>query len=335
MRPLLGFVLLALAVPWANAQDLHVDAAGPGITAPGPSVPAKKDHAAERTYVLGPDDQITVRALQVEEIPVEPLRISPDGTLRLPLAGRITAAGQTVEQLEQQIADKLRPFVLDPEVTVSITEFRSEPVSVLGAVRTPGVYQLQGHKTLAEMLSMAGGLDPAAGSIVTITRPVARGPIPIKGAGPDPTGEFNVAEISLTSILKAKDPADNIAIQSRDVITVPRAEMVYVVGQVQKAGGFVLNDAKTMTLLQALSMAGGLGTAASPQHSMILRPAGDKAERAEVPVNVTKILEGKSPDVPLLAGDILFVPNSLPKRAALRAVEAAIETGSGIAIWHR
>jgi polysaccharide export outer membrane protein len=288
-----------------------------------------------RSYTLGIEDQITVRALHVEEITEAPVRISGDGNIRLPLAGLIHAAGMTVGQLEDAIASRLRPYVLEPEVTVSITDFRSGPVSVLGAVKNPGIYQVQGHKTVAEVLSLAGGPEATAGSVVKVTRAVDQGPLAVAGASIDASGKFNVAEISLISILKADHPQDNIAIQAHDIVSVPRAEMVYVIGEVQRAGGFVLTDGKAISLLQALSLAGGLGKVAQPKHASLLRPSPESTKRTEVPVNLTKIIAGQAPDVSMFPGDILFVPNNTPKQAFLRGAEAAIQLGTGVVIWHR
>ena len=288
-----------------------------------------------QSYTLGIEDQITVRALHVEEITEVPVRISGDGNIRLPLAGLIHAAGMTVVQLEDAIAGRLRPYVLDPEVSVSITDFRSGPVSVLGAVKNPGIYQLQGHKTIAEVLSLAGGPDATAGAVVKITRAVDRGPIAVAGASIDNSGKFSVAEISLVSILKADQPQDNIAIQAHDIVSVPRAEMVYVIGEVQRAGGFVLTDGKAISLLQALSLAGGLAKVAQPKRASLLRPSPESTKRTEIPVDLTKIMAAKAPDVPMLPGDILFVPNNTPKQAFLRGAEAAIQLGTGIVIWRR
>ena len=192
------------------------------------------------SYILGPDDQITIRAATAEEIAAEPIRIDMSGFIRVPMAGRLRAAGLTVEQLEAELAGRLKNYIWDPDVTVGITEFRSQPVSVIGAVKNPGVHQLQGHKTLVEVLSLAGGLDAAAGPKVKITRRLEWGHIPLKNAVADPTGQFAVAEVSLKAILDAKNPGENIVMRPNDVVSVPRAEMVYVAGQVQKAGGFTL-----------------------------------------------------------------------------------------------
>jgi polysaccharide export outer membrane protein len=142
------------------------------------------------SYVLGPDDQITVQALHIAEISDKPLRVDMSGFVRVPLAGRVRAAGQTVEQLERTLADRLRTYVQEPEVTVTVAEFRSQPVSVMGAVKTPGVYQLQGRKTLIEILSSSGGLEQDAGDRVRITRRREWGEIPVAGARPDASGQY-------------------------------------------------------------------------------------------------------------------------------------------------
>ena len=278
---------------------------------------------------------ITVRALHVDEINETPRRIGSDGNIRLPMAGLIHAAGLTAGELEEAIAARLRSFVLDPEVSVSVTEFRSGPVSVLGAVKNPGVYQIQGHKTVAEVLSLAGGPDTGAGSVVKITREVERGPIAAAGAAVDASGKFNVAEVSLTSILKADRPENNIPIQAHDIVSVPRAEMVYVIGEVQHAGGFPVTDGKAMSMLQALSLAGGLEKTAQPKHASLLRPLPGSADRNEIPVDLREIMAGRAPDVPMVPGDILLVPNNTPKQALLRGAEAAIQLGTGVVIWRR
>src|SRR5215510_15064630 len=121
---------------------------------------AKVSHEAE--YILGPGDQLRVWALGVEEISDKPLRIDPSGDVDLPTLGRMRASGLTVEQFRGDLLKRLAKEVREPRASVDIVEFGSQPVSVIGAVGTPGVKQLQGRKTLAEVLSDAGGLKPDA-----------------------------------------------------------------------------------------------------------------------------------------------------------------------------
>jgi polysaccharide export outer membrane protein len=287
------------------------------------------------SYVLGPEDQVSVRALDAEEISDKPVRIDMSGFLRLPMVGRIQAAGLTLEQLEAAIAERLKEFVKQPDVSVSITEFRAQPVSVIGSVKNPGVHQLQGRKSLVEILSLAGGISDDAGYSVRITRRLEWGRIPLKSAQDDSTGQFSVAQVQLKDILEARNPDENIVIKPNDVVSVPRAEMIYVTGQVQRAGGFVLRERETLSVLQALSLAGGLDHAASPKSARILRPSGKDSSRSEIAVDLSQIMQGKANDVPLRAEDILFVPASAPKKAVVRAAEAAIQVGTGLAIYRR
>ena len=297
--------------------------------APDQANPARRDAAG---YVLGPGDQIVVRALHVEEISDKPVPVGLDGEIRLPVAGRLRVAGLTAVQVEAEIATRLSTYLLRPDVSVTVAEFRSQPVSVIGAVKNPGVQQVQGGKTLFEMLSLAGGLDSSAGSVLKITRRLEWGRIPLPNATDDPTRQFSVASVNLKSILNATNPVENILVQPYDVISVPRADTIYVIGQVQKAGSFLLNDKPEVTVLQALSMAGGLDRASKPRDAKILRRTPG-ASRVEVAVNLDKVLDGKAEDLKMQPDDILFVPSSVSKKAGVRALEAAVQAGTGVAIW--
>ena len=287
------------------------------------------------SYVLGPDDQIIIRASDSEEISEKPLRIDLRGNINLPMAGRVHAGGLTTEQLEAELVTRLKKYLQKPEVTVVVTEFRSQPVSVLGAVQTPGVHQLQGRKSLFEVLSAAGGLRTDAGNAIKITRRKEWGPIPLPSAAPDPSGEFTVAEVSIRSIMEAKNPQENILILPHDVISVPRADLVYVIGSVRKSGGFVMNERESVSVLQALSLAEGLDRFAAPNKAKILRPLPGGANRSEIAVDLKKILAGKSSDVPMQRDDILFVPGSATKAAVVRTAEAAIQMATGMVIYRR
>lgn len=312
---------------WITVQMLLALAAGVAVC----QQPAPVRYA----YILGPEDQITIRVLDAEEIDSKPVRIDSAGFIRLPLVGNIRAGGLTVDQLEAELAGKLKTYVKQPQVAVSVTEFRSQPVSVIGAVKLPGVHQVQGRKTLLEVLSMAGGIDPEAGHSIKITRRKQYGPIPLKTATPDASGDFTVADIDLTSILEARNPQENIEVKPYDVITVPRGQLVYVMGQVRRPGGFVLRQRESLSALQALSLAEGLDRAAAPQNARILRTVDGAQQRTEIYVDLKKILAGKSSDVPLMPNDVLFIPNNASKSALIRGLEAAIQVGTGVAIYRR
>jgi polysaccharide export outer membrane protein len=307
-----------------------------GVPVPAPPDQAKAtvvEDVVPTTYTLGVDDQIVIRAVDVEEIDNKPVRIDTRGNINLPMAGHIQAAGLTTDELEQAIEERLKKYVNTPEVSVSIVELRSQPISVLGSVQTPGVHQLQGEKSLFEVLSLAGGLRPDAGNLVKITRRLEWGPIPLPTAVNDSTGQFSVASVSVKSIMSASNPAENITIRPNDVVSVPKATVVYAIGAVRKPGGFVMGENESLSALQVLSLAEGLDRAAATDKAKIMRNIPGSSNRAEIPVDLKKILTGKATDVSLLADDILFIPTSVAKSAAVRSLEAAIQVGTGIAIY--
>ena len=286
-------------------------------------------------YLLSSDDEVTVRVSDVSEIPITPFRIDQTGYIRLPLIGRTKAAGLTTEQLGSQVQDALRAYVLRPEVNVAVSTYRSQPVSVLGCVKSPGVFQLEGRRSLGEIISLAGGVDSTASGNVKVTRRLDQGRIPRLDTVNDVTGRFSSFEASLSSSSSLEESPVNLELKPFDVITVPRARMVYVVGQVQRSGGFVLQERGSIGVLQALALAGGMDATASPEHSRVLHTENPAQERVEIPVDLRKVLQGKAKDVQLAADDILFIPSSAPKKAAIRALETAIQMGTGIVIWRK
>jgi polysaccharide export outer membrane protein len=310
-----------------------------GAAAQVPSPPqsdelkAKCGSQVRSTYLLGPDDQLEISGPELTDSGNKPVRIDGDGNIQVPLVGRVHVSGLTVQQTEQELDKVLSAYIRQPQVVVSVAEVRSQPVSILGAVNAPGVHQVQGHKTLLEMLALAGGIRPDAGYSIRITRKLEWGCIPLPKAELDASGRFSVAELNLKRIMEAKNPEENIQIFPHDVISVPKAEMVYVIGEVRRSGGFVLGEHQSISVLQALSLAEGLNGAADTRHARILRLKRDADQREELSVDVKDVLGGKKPDVALQADDILFIPGSTGKRAALRGLEAAIQTGTGLAIW--
>ena len=296
-------------------------------------VPASAQQAVDG-YMLGSDDRVSVSVRDVKEIEFKPALIDAAGNLELPYAGKLHAAGLTTGDLAKVVAERLKDYINDPHVTVEVTEYGSQPVSVIGAVNKPGVYQLRGRKTLIEVLGLAEGLRNDAGHSITITRRKEWGSIPLPGATADPDGPFS-ARADVAAIMDARSPGANIPIRPHDVIAVPRAEMVYVVGCVRKPGGFVLGEKESITVLQALSMAEGLDHAAASREARIIRAVTGAAKPTEIPVNLENILANKEPDQNLQTNDILFIPNSATKSAALRSVEVAIQMATGIVIWRR
>jgi len=335
------FVLLLAAIhlgAQTRVTPVQPAAAGPlpAVSQPEPAtgqsaVPA----AAPSTYLLGPDDQIMIQGLEMEEIVNKPYRIDPEGYISVPMLGRIKAGGMTVGDFETELNRTASKYVRDPQLVVNVAEFHSQPISVVGAVNQPGAQQLQGKKTLMQVISMVGGFRTDAGNRLTIARELQWGIIPLPNATTDPSGKYSVAEISITELLQGRHPQLNILIMPNDVITVHVAETVYVVGDVHKPGGFVLGEHKNITVLQAVAMAEGIYGTSDSKHSRIIHHAEDESLRSETPVNVKMILAGKAEDLPLNGGDILFVPGSLSKKAGVRTVEAVIQTATGMAVWGR
>jgi polysaccharide biosynthesis/export protein len=299
-----------------------------------PDVQTQTPVEANADYVLGPEDQIAIRCIACEEISEKSMVIDASGFINMPLIGRVQVGGMTAHDLEKELNVRLKKYILDPQVSVLISEYRSQPVSVLGAVQRPGIQQLRGTRSLAEMLSLAGGITADAGYTVKVTRKAEMGKIDIPGAETDPSGRFITAEINLESILDAKNPEHNITVRPFDVITVPRGQMIYVMGEVRKPGGFVLRERESISVLQALALAEGTVVTAGGT-ARILRKTEGGAAKTEVVAKLRDLLAGTRPDIPLLPNDILLIPKSAAKNATLRAIETGIQLGTGVLIWRR
>jgi polysaccharide biosynthesis/export protein len=283
------------------------------------------------TYLLGPEDQVSIRALHAVELGERPYLVNASGFVTVPMLGQVKAAGLTVEQFEKALAGRLGEYLTDPQVVVTIVEYRSQPVSVLGAVNKPGVYQLRGSRTLLEVLSMAEGMKTDASQVVELTRRKEHGLIPRLQAKEEE--KVSTAKINVAAVTQGRDPAGNILIKPHDVISVPMAEKVYVLGLVQKPGPFGLTDGRTMSVLEAFSNAGGAMPTAALHRARILRINPGASNRTEIAVNLNRVMEGHNTDLVLGPEDILYVPNSAAKSVSMRLVEAALQTATGMAIW--
>jgi polysaccharide export outer membrane protein len=313
------FLMLTLALVYAAAQQ-------PAVTAT----------QTESGYVLGPDDEIMIRAIDAPGIPDKPVLIGTNGNITLPMIGRVKAGGLTVEQLEAELTTRLKEFIQDPQISVTVTEFRSQPVSVFGAVSKPGIVQLRGRQTLYQVLSLAGGPSDNAGSFLTVTRPQQSGEIPLPGASVDPTGQFSTAELNVQEILEGKNAAANIEIRPNDIISVSEASshMIYVVGDVQRGGAFTLGRQRNVSVLKALSLAGGLGRTAKADKARIVHEVQGESKPSEVAVNLQQILSGKAKDIELGPNDILVVPTSGRKTFTTTFIPATMNTLVSGAIYH-
>lgn len=245
-------------------------------------------------YKVGPEDLLEIDVFQVSELKTSE-RVSAKGHIRLPLIGDFKASGLTVSELETLIAKKLTRYVREPQVSVFVKEYRSQQISVLGSVKTPQVYYVTGQKYLLDMLSMAGGLTPDAGS-VCIVQSV------LDASGKSEAGKKIV--IDLDALLKNGKTSLNIPVYSGDVIQVPQKGIFFVDGAVKSPGEFPINGKTTLT--EAISIAKGFSFEASHSNIRIYRDTG-KQEREVITLDYDNILAGKTRDCVLKDKDIVIV----------------------------
>lgn len=308
-------------------------------------------------YVIGPGDVLELEVFDVKELSRD-IRVSQTGSVGIPLVPvRLQIAGLTETQAEQKISEVLEAngLVSHPQVRVNVRERRSKPITIVGAVAHPMVYQADGPVTLLEVLAQAGGISSDAGDTVIVTRPVRSsfheepapdsseppeigpeaappktGPAAPSGAPPHPA---NAITINLNELVESGDATNNIPLQAGDLITVPHAGIVYVLGAVSKPGGFVLaNDRGQMSALKILALAGGLNRTAKSDHAVIIRK-DNQGKQHEVTLDLKKVQRRQSEDVLLQPSDILFVPDSGVKQALVRAAELGVALGSGLALY--
>jgi polysaccharide biosynthesis/export protein len=340
-------------------------------------------------YLIGPGDLLSIYVFDVEELSRD-VRVSQTGTIGIPLVPvRLHVSGLTEMQVEQKIAEMLEAngLVTHADVSVSVKEHKSKPITVVGAVAHPMVYEADRNVTLLEVLAEAGGISSDAGDTIIVSRPSQDAlpdsgeppeigpeqPVPAKtssadasapratitsqdatkdpgpaasssasgastassssSASAEPPPLTNTITINLTDVMETGDTKNNIALQAGDVVTVPHAGVVYVLGAVSKAGGYVLsNDRTQLTTLKILSLAGGLTRTAKSDKAVIVRK-DNMGQQHEVPIDLKKVLSRKAEDLQLQPSDILYVPESGSKQALFRAAEFGLALGSGVALY--
>jgi polysaccharide biosynthesis/export protein len=282
-------------------------------------------------YLIGPGDRIAISALHADEINGAYM-IDEVGDISTQLLGRVHVIGLSTKQVEGQLVELLSRLVQKPQVAVSIAEFGSRPVSVLGAVNRPGVYQMKGRTTLLEVLSIAGGLRTDAGSRITIER--RRNPPGAEGAEAEAAGAGGETEVTMLQLSDPQSPARRFVIRAHDTVVVGRGQSVYVLGEVERPGSYPVNESQKLPMLEAISLAGGVKRTGQPDKAKILRPGTSGTEqRTQVPVNLASILKGKSDDAGLLPNDILYVPAHGTKQLAVRVAETAVQVGTQVLTW--
>jgi len=322
--------------PWASApaDSARIAEANQRILTATPSSATPVD-ASSDGYRVGRNDRIRIDVFGAEMFSGE-FRVEETGEISYPLLGGIPVEGNTPRELEALIESRLREtYMKDPRVSIQVVEVQSHGVSVIGAVNSPGVYQVTGRSTLLEVLALAQGLTETAGNTVHVLRangdeaPMTDSALagnldgsaeaPIGGIADDP----NVVEVDLGALLDGGPGGDNIEVLPGDIVQVRPAGLVYVVGEVNRPGGFTVPSGGPVTVLQALAMAEGLGRTASASSAFIVRQ-GQGGARNEIPVDLEEVLEGSAPPPSLLPRDVLFVPSNRSKAWALGIVNALV-----------
>ncbi|MCS6927343.1 MAG: polysaccharide export protein [Candidatus Binatia bacterium] len=269
-------------------------------------------------YRIGPEDLLQITLFNVPEgesnaTPrVTEARVSQQGVITLPLLGQIPASGRTTAEMEKILKERYATYLRNPLVGVTVKEYRSQRVSVIGAVQRPGVFELTGPKTLIDLLSMAGGVSQTAGRQVHLYR-----------QGPNGR-ESQIFDLYTLLRRPGADPAElaKLIVQAGDIINVPEAGMFFVDGAVKRPGSFPLN--RPYTLSQALSAAGGVDfeLAKTSEITVIRRQGGN--EIATVSYNFDAIKAGRAPDPAIEAEDVIVVPVSGAKYFVRRFVGSLI-----------
>lgn len=354
--------------------------------------------SAPHDYIIGNGDLLDVDVFDVKELSRE-VRVSQTGTIGIPLVPvRLQVAGLTETQVERKIAEVLEAngLVSNAAVNVTVKEHKSKPITVVGAIAHPMVYQADRQVTLLEVLAEAGGIANDAGDTVIITRPInaqfvdvseppaigpeeaistgspaggnseppsldapktaaaapgppAPGPETVtpaaagnaaksnapasKSPGTTPIVSGNTITINLNDLVETGDATNNIALLAGDIVTVPHAGVVYVIGAVGRPGGYVMtNDRSEVSTLKILALAGGMTATAKSDKAVIIRK-NDQGQQHEVEVDLKKVLKRETEDVQLLPSDILYVPDSKAKAALFKAAEFGVALGSGVALY--
>jgi polysaccharide biosynthesis/export protein len=288
---------------------------------------------------LGAGDLIHVEVFDVPELSRD-IRIGGSGEIGFPLIHeRIRAAGLTPLELEQKLAELLMQseLVSHPQVSVVVKEQVSQPVTIIGAVAHPMTYQAIRPTTLLELVANAGGITDLAGTVILITRPTLREVV--KPASDTTNGssdsEAQTIRIQLRDLLDTGNTAFNIPVYGGDVVNVPPAGMIYILGRgIAQPGGYVLQSrGEQITVLKAVALAHGLGSFSKPDDAVIYRMNPKTGAREAIPAHIKQIENNKIEDVALKSDDILYVPDNLGLRIAARASEAAISIGTGVLVY--
>ncbi|HYK34997.1 polysaccharide biosynthesis/export family protein [Alloacidobacterium sp.] len=283
--------------------------------APGPS--QDQQRSAAPNIAIGAGDLLNIVVFDTPELTTS-VRVTQDGDVNLPVLGMMKLAGLNTIEAARKIEDELRSrhLILEPHVTVFITEYASQGATVMGEVRTPGAYPTLGTRRLLDMLSVAGGLQTTAGKTVSIVH------------RDDPQHPVTIPLQSGSATMYAQE---NPIILPGDTIVVAKAGVVYVIGDVLKPGGFLIDNNTPISLMQSLSLAGGWDKTAALSKTKLIRKTSEGRE--EIDLDLKHVAYGSQADMSVQDGDIIFVPSSVSKTMTYRGIEAAISLTSSLLLY--
>jgi polysaccharide export outer membrane protein len=312
------FALCGVTRVQAQAVNAAVDAEQQvgAMTTPRSAAAQAPQLSSNSSLPLGPGDLLEIVVFDTPELSGK-RRVDENGDITLPIGGTISVKGLTAAQVRGAIEERLRQrnILRDPHVDVLVDDFATQGVTVAGEVKAPGIYPWSGKHTVLDFISAAGGVTASASRTVTISRKDREQAITFQ------LGES--AQMPGGADVEAR-PGDRIA--------VARAGVVYVVGDVGRPGGYLIENRETITVLQALALAQGINKTAKYDAKLIrTTPAG----RAETALPLKKILANAAADPKLQDGDILFVPVSGGKQFAEKGVTSILQMAVGVVIYGR
>jgi len=316
----ISLLLLVLLVSAPGMAQIRAQSAADAATAAPPPQTAGSPTLGMSTpitgarAVLGPGDLLEIHVFDTPELS-QRVRVDSDGKIVLALIGEITVQNMTPNELEKLIAHKLIDghFVKDPQVQIFVAEYAGQLAYIDGEVNRPGAYPLLRAHCLLDLIAVAGGLSVRAGNAVTIVR---------EG---DPASPLHV-DLSDTDEQKR-----NPEIQPGDSITVAQTGIVYVLGDVGKPGGFLIDRRTPLSVVKAVALAEGTTPTAAITKVRLIRTTDNV--RQEIPLNLKSMLKSESPDLPVQAGDVIFVPGSMTRGLGRTSIQTILATASGVAIY--
>ncbi|HEX2695693.1 MAG TPA: polysaccharide biosynthesis/export family protein [Acidobacteriota bacterium] len=253
-----------------------------------------------KEYKIGPKDLLEITVFELPELN-QSVRVSEDGSISLPLLGQVVIEGMAKDAVEKKLASLLEEkYLKKARVTVFIREYQSQRVAVIGAVGKPGMYELIGRTTVLQLISKAGGLTDRASSEMFVLREAKNGV------------RARIA-IDLDDLINNGNQKLDIPLQANDTINIPIDQMIniFVFGEVRNPGALQVKMSKRTTLLQAIAQAGGPIEGAARGGVTIKRKDRKTGKEIKMKVNLKDVIKGKRPDIELLEGDVIFVPESI------------------------